>query len=86
MTLKMGKEVIFLPSRIYHFQKCYNSRHSYFKIITLTIQTNVGERSNTRQGKHASNSNHGWEQLNRLDIKHEQHCPLEGPWIEHCTC
>jgi len=38
MTLKMGKEDIFPPSKIYHFQKCYHSHHSVFKIITLTIQ------------------------------------------------
>jgi hypothetical protein len=63
----MGKEVIFPPSKVHHFQKCYHSQHSVFKIITLTIQTNSGERSNTRQGKRALNSDHGQEQLNRYD-------------------
>jgi len=36
------------------------------KIITLTIQTDVGEISNTRQEEHALNSDHGQE-LNRFD-------------------
>jgi hypothetical protein len=60
----MGKEVIFPPSKIYHFKKCYHSRHSIFKIIMLTIQINIGERSNTRQGEHALKSDHVQEQLN----------------------
>ena len=81
----MGKTVIFPPSRIYNFQKCYHSCHSYFKIITLTAQTNVSGRPNTRQAKRASKSDHGQEQLNRFDINHNKHWPLEGTRIWCCT-
>jgi hypothetical protein len=58
---KRAKKLFFHLPEFINFQKCYYSHHSCFKIITLTIQTNAGERSNTRKEKHASNSNHGRE-------------------------
>jgi len=66
LTDNTQKRSFFPPSKIYHFKKCYHSCHLIFKIITLTIETDLGERSNTRQVERTLNSNHGQE-LNRFD-------------------
>jgi len=56
MDLEMEKEAIFPPSRPYHTQQLYNSHLLWFKIITLTIQTDISEGPNTRGKKGASTS------------------------------
>jgi len=54
----MDKKAIFPPFGIYHSQHCYHSCLVWFKIITTTIQTDVGEGRNTRDREGASNADH----------------------------
>ena len=52
----MSEEAILTSSGPYHSQQRYNSCLLWFKIITLTIQTDIGEGPNIRGGKGALTS------------------------------
>jgi len=52
----MDKEAIFPSSGPYHTQQLYNSHPLWFKIITPTIHTDIGEGPNTTDKKGASTS------------------------------
>jgi len=54
----MDKEAIFPLSGPYHTQQLYNSHLLWFKIITSTIHTDIGEGPNTRGKKGALTSGH----------------------------
>jgi len=55
MNLEMDKEAI-LPSGPYHSEQLYHSHLLWFKIITLSLQTDISEGSNTRVRNGASTS------------------------------
>ena len=80
----MDEEVILPYSEPYHPQQLYHSHLSWFKIITLTIQTDIGEAPNTRGRKGASTSDHKMKtspftiQIQRLDSRHNK------PWLMQC--
>jgi hypothetical protein len=54
----VDKEAVLPPSGIYHSQQCYHSHLLWFKIITPTLQTGVGEGPNTRGRKGVLNTDH----------------------------
>ena len=69
----------------YHFQQLYHSCLSCFKIITLTVQTDIGEGLNTRGGKGALTSDRKMKKTSlinepntRLDSRHSRH------WLVQC--
>jgi len=56
MDLEMDKEAVLPSSEPYHSQQLYHSHLLWFKIITPTIQTDIGVGPNTRVRKGASTS------------------------------
>jgi len=54
MDLEIDKEAILPSSGPYQCQQLYDSHLLCFKIITLTIQTDIGEGPYTRGGKGAT--------------------------------
>ena len=58
VAFKMDKETVFPPFGIYHSKQCYHSRLLWFKIITVSIQTDIAEKPNTRYKEDASNTDH----------------------------
>jgi hypothetical protein len=62
----MDKEPIFLSSGPYLAQLLYNSGLLWFKIITLTVQTNTGEEATTRGGNVPSISDHKTRMTNPI--------------------
>jgi len=54
----MSEKATLPSSGPYHFQQLYNSCLLWFKIITLTIQTDTGEGPNTRDRKGALTSDY----------------------------
>jgi hypothetical protein len=58
MDLEMDKEAILPSSGPNHPQQLYHSHLSWFKIITPTIQTDIGEGPSIRDRKGASTSYH----------------------------
>jgi hypothetical protein len=58
MGLEMEKEAVFPPSVPYHSQQFYHSCLLQFKIITSAIQTDNGDRPNTRGEEGVMNSDH----------------------------
>ena len=54
----MDKEDIFTSSGPYRSQQLYHSHFLWFKIITLTFQTDIGEDPSTSGRKDASTTNH----------------------------
>jgi hypothetical protein len=64
----MGKEAIFPPSGPYYTQQLYNSHLLWFKIITLTIQTDTGEGPNKISKKGALTSG---RKTNKTSLIHE---------------
>jgi hypothetical protein len=53
-----GQSSSFLPFGFYHYQHFHHSHLLWFKIITLTIQTDISETPNTRCRNGSSNSDH----------------------------
>jgi hypothetical protein len=51
----LHKEAIFTLSGIYHSQECYHPCLLWLKMFTSSIQTDTGNRHNTRDKKGASN-------------------------------
>jgi hypothetical protein len=53
-TWKWTKKLFFQLMDLNHFQQRYHFYLLYFKIITLTVRTDIGHGLNTRGGKGAS--------------------------------
>ena len=80
-----GQKAILPFSGPYHFQQLYHSHLLWLKIITLSLQTDISERSNRRGRKGASTSDCKTKrqalttsQLKRLDLRHNRH------WLMQC--
>jgi len=89
MACEMDKEAIFSPFGIYHSQHCCHFLIVWFRIITATIQTDIGEGRNTRDKEGASHADHRQErhapsirQLSRIDTQYNKPWSLTGC----CVC
>jgi hypothetical protein len=56
MDLETDREAILPTYGPYHFQQLYHSCLLCFKIITLTIQTDIGQELSTKGGTGATTS------------------------------